>query len=371
MGLNVEKARKELEQHAGGEPIAHCAFGIRPVSPLALTAVAILVGVPTVGAGVYPAVQGMRKQFLVGVTASRLLLLRLSSFTFRPMEFQAIPLSALSEARTSAGALFVRLEFRHGASLHALKFHRAAFAGNREGAQAIGQAIASGGLAPAAPAVPVAGSAVLVRWGDGNEYPAAVRNVHGDQYLCGFPDGSETWVSSAYVRALPAPGVASTFASEQEAGAPTSSLWIAAAVAGVALFWNLFWLAYNWLAYEAELALAHTLRDTVFSGLAALLAAHLLRALGPVARGALTGGAAWAISFVMLELFTICTDGYACGRLPFLLRSFRESVARFLAVALDPSVFDLLLFVAYCGSAALAAVAVARKPAPLQAATLA
>lgn len=49
-------------------------------------------------------------------------------------------------------------------------------------------------------AYPSPGQSVLVRWSTGDEYPAQVVDVRGDQILCRFQNGSENWVPSPYVR---------------------------------------------------------------------------------------------------------------------------------------------------------------------------
>jgi hypothetical protein len=50
--------------------------------------------------------------------------------------------------------------------------------------------------------VVVSGQQVLVRWSDGGEYPARVVEVVRDQARCRFPNGSESWIETAFLRSL-------------------------------------------------------------------------------------------------------------------------------------------------------------------------
>jgi hypothetical protein len=45
-----------------------------------------------------------------------------------------------------------------------------------------------------------ASAAVMIRWSDGNEYPATVVEGHADRALVAFPDGRQLWVEQAFLR---------------------------------------------------------------------------------------------------------------------------------------------------------------------------
>jgi hypothetical protein len=45
----------------------------------------------------------------------------------------------------------------------------------------------------------IAGRKVMVRWSDGNQYPATIMQTNGAQAQVVFPDGSQLWVETQYL----------------------------------------------------------------------------------------------------------------------------------------------------------------------------
>ena len=144
MGLNPEKIREMLTPELSpNEQLVHAAFGVKPLSWLAL-----LVGAATMGAGIVVA-QAMNGSFVVGVSDSRILICKLKGFS--KDDCVGLPLNQLHDVSVTAGPLFVALRFAYEGQRVKFKFHRAAFSGNREGALGIGEVLQAARTAPDPP----------------------------------------------------------------------------------------------------------------------------------------------------------------------------------------------------------------------------
>jgi hypothetical protein len=143
--LNRENIRERLQQHLRpGEQLLQVGYGVEPLSPLMF----IFLTIVTLGVALPLATHLMRKHCLVGVTGSRLILLRLHALTSAPTGCTSHALNLLQHVHVTSGPIFVRIEFEDGSTRRTLKFHRGAFSGNREGALGIGKALEAGGAIP-------------------------------------------------------------------------------------------------------------------------------------------------------------------------------------------------------------------------------
>lgn len=119
-----------------GETLRHWAYGVKQPHVLViigLYALAILPGI--IGVAL------MTREYVVGMTDRRFIVLRFKSGAIRVEEVLAWPLDALPPARTSTGALFTHIALADPARPFAAKFHRLGMEGNRANAMAMGAAL--------------------------------------------------------------------------------------------------------------------------------------------------------------------------------------------------------------------------------------
>ena len=122
---------------APGESLRHWASGVRQPSVWLLLPLAALGIVPAVVAASL-----LTKDFLVGLTDRRLLVLRMGASGIEPAEILAYDLAALPPVTARTGPLFTHLRVQDPAQPFAAKFNRAGMPGNREHAVAIAAALA-------------------------------------------------------------------------------------------------------------------------------------------------------------------------------------------------------------------------------------
>lgn len=138
--LNDEQIRQAFAaQLHPGETLRHWAFGVKQPSiflMLPLFALAVLPGLI--------AVMLLTKNFLIGLTEHRLVVLRVKSIS--DAELKEVSEYALTElrndtVRTSTGPLFTHIRIAHPEKPFIAKFHRAFSKENRTHAMAIAEAI--------------------------------------------------------------------------------------------------------------------------------------------------------------------------------------------------------------------------------------
>ncbi len=143
-----------LQPHLeAGETLRHWASGVRQPSVWLLLPLAALGIVPAVVAAFL-----LTKDYVVGLTDRRFVVLRMGASGTEPAEVFAYDLAALPPVTASTGPLFTHIRVQDPAQPFAAKFNKAGMPGNREHAAAIAAALTSGaagdGAADAAPAAP-------------------------------------------------------------------------------------------------------------------------------------------------------------------------------------------------------------------------
>lgn len=115
-----------------GEQLKHWAYGVKQPNMLLmlpLYALAVLPGAIAVAL--------LTKEYVIGLTDRRLIVLRTKGKTAQVQEITDYPLSALSQVEASTGALFTHIKILDPAKPFVAKFHRLGMPGNREHAMAI------------------------------------------------------------------------------------------------------------------------------------------------------------------------------------------------------------------------------------------
>ena len=131
-----------------GETLRHWASGVKQPSVWLLLPLAALGIVPAVVAAFL-----LTKDYVVGLTDRRFVVLRMGASGTEPEEVLVYDLHALPPVTASAGPLFTHIKVQDPTQPFAAKFNKAGMPGNREHAAAIAAALTSG-AASAGPAAP-------------------------------------------------------------------------------------------------------------------------------------------------------------------------------------------------------------------------
>ncbi len=119
-----------------GEQLRHWAFGVKQPNMLLmlpLFALAVLPGAIAVAL--------LTKEYVVGLTDRRFIVLRFKGKKVEVKEVLEYPLSALPPVKASTGGLFTHIEVLDPAKPFVAKFHRMGMPGNREQGMAIEAAL--------------------------------------------------------------------------------------------------------------------------------------------------------------------------------------------------------------------------------------
>lgn len=128
--------RAQLEP---GETLRHWAFDVKQ-PPLVLIVLLLLAGILP---GVI-AIAVMTKEYVVGLTDRRFIVLQFTGSAINVKDVRAWPLAALPPVTTSTGSLFTHIAVRDPAKLFVAKFHRLGTADNRPQAMAIAEGLEGG-----------------------------------------------------------------------------------------------------------------------------------------------------------------------------------------------------------------------------------
>lgn len=127
-----------------GEQLRHWAYGVKQPSillMLPLFALAILPGAIAIAL--------LTKEYIVGLTDRRFIVLRFKGKGIKVQEVLDYPLASLPPVKASTGGLFTHIKVDDPSKPFAAKFHRMGMPGNREHGMAI-EAALTGKAAPAA-----------------------------------------------------------------------------------------------------------------------------------------------------------------------------------------------------------------------------
>lgn len=119
-----------------GEQLKHWAYGVKQPNMLLmlpLYALAVLPGAIAVAL--------LTKEYVIGLTDRRLIVLRTKGKNAKVQEISDYPLNSLSEVQASTGALFTHIKILDSTKPFVAKFHRLGMPGNREQAMAIQTAL--------------------------------------------------------------------------------------------------------------------------------------------------------------------------------------------------------------------------------------
>jgi hypothetical protein len=119
-----------------GEQLRNVAFGVKQPNMLLmlpLFALAVLPGAI--------AVAMLTKEYVVGLTDRRLIVLRFKGKNVQVQEVLDYRLGQLPPVKSSTGPVFTHIEVEDAAKPFVAKFHRMGMPGNREGAMAIAAAL--------------------------------------------------------------------------------------------------------------------------------------------------------------------------------------------------------------------------------------
>ena len=119
-----------------GEQLRHWAFGVKQPNMLLmlpLFALAVLPGAIAVAL--------LTKEYVVGLTDRRFIVLRFKGKKVEVQEVLEYPLSALPPVEASTGGLFTHIKILDPAKPFVAKFHRMGMPGNREHGMAIEAAL--------------------------------------------------------------------------------------------------------------------------------------------------------------------------------------------------------------------------------------
>ena len=112
-----------------GEQLRHVAYGVKQPHVLLIA----LTG------GIITAL--LTKEYVIGLTDRRLLVLRFKGKNVQVQEVLDYSLSSLPPVKTSTGSLFTHIKIDDPAKPFVAKFHRLGMSGNRENAMAIAAAL--------------------------------------------------------------------------------------------------------------------------------------------------------------------------------------------------------------------------------------
>lgn len=112
-----------------GEQLKHCAYGVKQPNILLILLTGTL------------AAAFMTKEYVIGLTDRRFIVLRFKSKNVQVQEVLEYPLSSLPPVQASTGGLFTHIKILDPAKPFVAKFHRMGMTGNRENAMAIAAAL--------------------------------------------------------------------------------------------------------------------------------------------------------------------------------------------------------------------------------------
>lgn len=112
-----------------GEQLKYCAYGVKQPNILLI----LLTG--TIAAAL------MTKEYVIGLTDRRFIVLRFKSKNVNVEEMLEYPLSSLPPVQASTGGLFTHIKIVDPAKPFVAKFHRMGMPGNREHGMAIEAAL--------------------------------------------------------------------------------------------------------------------------------------------------------------------------------------------------------------------------------------
>ena len=119
-----------------GEQLRHWAYSVKQPNMLLM--------LPLFALGVLPgaiAVSLLTKEYVVGLTDRRLIVLRFKGKKLAVQEVLDYPLASLPPVKASTGGLFTHINVQDPAKPFAAKFHRMGMPGNREHGMAIQAAL--------------------------------------------------------------------------------------------------------------------------------------------------------------------------------------------------------------------------------------
>lgn len=123
-----------------GEQLRHWAYGVRQPNMALMIPLFLL--------GVLPgaiAVALLTKEYVVGLTDRRFIVLRFKGKKIAVQEVLDYPLAALPPVKASTGGLFTHIDVKDPAKPFSAKFHRLGMPGNREHGMAIQAALTGQG----------------------------------------------------------------------------------------------------------------------------------------------------------------------------------------------------------------------------------
>jgi hypothetical protein len=118
-----------------GEPLFHYAYGVKQPPFLLILVLMLLAVLPGI-----IATQLLTKEYVIGLTDRRLLVIRFSGKLVAKEVFD-YPLHQLPPVRTSTGALFTHIAIRDPKRPFVAKFHRLGLRSNRDQSMAIAGAL--------------------------------------------------------------------------------------------------------------------------------------------------------------------------------------------------------------------------------------
>jgi len=119
-----------------GEQLRHWAYGVKQPNMLLM--------IPLFALAVLPgaiAVALLTKEYVVGLTDRRFIVLRFKGKNLDVQEVTDYPLNSLPEVKASTGGLFTHIKILDPAKPFVAKFHRMGMPGNREHGMAIEAAL--------------------------------------------------------------------------------------------------------------------------------------------------------------------------------------------------------------------------------------
>ncbi len=134
-----QTVKQALRDHLhDGETLKHHAYGVKQPHILVICALMCLAILPGV-----IAVALLTKEYIVGLTDRRLIVLRVSGGKAAVREVSEYALDRMPPAKTRTGPIFTHIMIRDPAQPFVAKFHRAGMADNRANAKAIGDTVAA------------------------------------------------------------------------------------------------------------------------------------------------------------------------------------------------------------------------------------
>ncbi len=119
-----------------GEQLRHWAYGVKQPNMLLIVGLTLLAILPGL-----IAIALLTKEYVVGLTDRRFVVLRFKGKSIKVQEVTEYPLNALPPVKASTGGLFTHVKIQDPARPFVAKFHRVGMPGNREHAMAIQSAL--------------------------------------------------------------------------------------------------------------------------------------------------------------------------------------------------------------------------------------